>query len=209
MQLILDNIAAIMITSTVLLILMAVMHENQQAQVEAASYYALKTKALGFMDILERDLQNADSVLTTRMDLSGSNNTFAFYSQFDSTMTDAFCVRYEFTQAGTRDTKEGAIQLYQVQRYQGPPPPADCLTDPGMEPAGASPATVTEWTIIPLNESDQPVNDPALLGDARAVRAHFAIWSPFEVDAESYVKETTWTLTFRPPLMRTSGAIYL
>ena len=207
MQLVLDNIAAIMITSTVLLILMGVMVRNQQAQVEAAGYYALKTKALGFIDMLERDIQNADSVITTGMEVGGANNSFAFYSQFDSTSTTAYCVRYELAPTEVRTKDADSLQLYQIRRYQGPRV-AGCPLNQ-LSSAGASPATVTDWSVAPINDSDQPVTDPAKLSDTRAVAIQFSIWSPFEVSAEAYVKETTWSLTFRPPLMQRGGATYL
>ena len=207
MQLILDNIAAIMITSTVLLILMGVMHRNQQAQVEAGSYYAMKTKALGFVDLLEGDLQNADSVITTPMDLSAANNSFAFYSQYDSTSSTAYCVRYEVSATDTRTVQDSTIQLYQLQRYQGPRMAGCPLAS--LEPSGASPATVTEWYIAPINASDQPVTVPALLTEARGIAVNFSIWSPFKVDPKANVKETTWSLTFRPPMMQKGSAVYL
>ena len=207
MQLILDNITAVMITSTVLLILMGVMHRNQQAQVEASSYYAMKTKALGFVDLLEGDLQNADSVITTPMDLSAANNTFAFYSQYDSTSSTAFCVRYEVSATETRTVQDSTVQLYQLRRYQGPRTAGCPLSS--LEPSGASPATVTDWSIAPINASDQPVTIPAMLIDTRGIAVSFSIWSPFKADPESSVKETSWSLTFRPPMMQEGNAVYL
>ncbi len=209
MQLILDNIVAAMVAGAILLIITVGMHENQQAQVAATNYYALKSAAYGFIDILERDLQNADSVLTVGMNLNDPSAAFAFYSQFDSTTTTSFCVRYELIETETRSTPEGSVQLYKVQRYQGPPPPADCLTDPGVESSGASPGIIREWSITPLNESDQSVTESNKLGASRSVKVHFAFGSPFKVESESDVKETSWTRTFRPRLMRSGGAIYL
>ena len=207
MQLILDNIAAAMIGGVVLIIVIAVMHRSQQAQVEAGSYYALKTQALGFINLLERDIQNADSVMSTRMDLSGAHPSFYFYSRFDSTSAIAKCVRYTVEPSQTRTVQDSTLQLYQIHRYQGPHMTG--CSEFMLTSSGASPATITSWSIIAKNASDQPITDSLLLGETRAVGVRLSIWSPFKADPKSAIKETTWEITIRPPMLRAGDAVYL
>ncbi len=181
MKLIFDNLVAAMIGGTVFLILLSINHRDQLALIEANSNYAMRSQALDFVYMLERDMRNLSRVVTP----TEEDSTFTFYAQTSATDTTQQRVEYRRTKTGDRD----GVALFQILRFVN-----DVY-------AGGSLATITSWDIAALNEQGNAVLSGV---DARQIYVRFEALPLLEAPVQDGipVKDTRWETTFRPPLLQ-------
>ncbi len=193
MQLILDNILASIIAMSIFLILVTVNHRSQQTIVEAANYYAMKKQEFNFIEILASDFQNVREVKTKdgQQTCNGVPNSFGFVaavkisSNSNNTEVSEVCYQRELV-----ETRPDGTDIYQIQRY------VDGVA------SGRSMAAITKWSIVALNEDNQPVQQTSV-EDTEAIRIAFETVSPFLQDElRQAVPRTRWQTTFRPRMLR-------
>lgn len=187
MQLIFDNIVASMIGGIVLLILLSAHHRNQLSAAEASAYYMLQQQTMEFTGVIQRDMQNMSSAI----DVTETGNEFRFRAQTDPTDTTKHLVTYRREDAGTKENSEGEmVSVYRISR----------LVD-GVA-TGGSPSTISDWTVVALNEDEAAV---AFASDAAAVRVGLTVLPPIDVKAHATgpaMSGTRWEATFRPRMLR-------
>lgn len=184
MQLIFDNIVAVMIAGVLFLILVAVNHRSQMAAVETSNYYALKQQELSFVEMLKRDMQNVTDLQSITEDPMTLD--FSFKARTDPADTTRKQVVYRRVVKGLHD----GTQLYQVQRFVE-----------GM-PDGGSMSTISKWTMVAQNEQGGQVSD---IANARQIFIQFEAMNPFQ-EGET-VDKSRWEATFRPPLLQQANTI--
>lgn len=187
MQLIFDNIVASMIGSVVLLILLSAHHRNQVSAAEASVYYMLQQQTMEFTGVIQRDMQN----LSSAIDVEETSNEFRFRAQTELADTTKHVVTYRREDSGTIENADGElVSSYRIVR----------LVDGVV--TGGSPSTITNWSIVALNEDEAQVEYPA---DTRALRVGLTVLPPIDVKANVIgpaMSGTEWGATFRPRMLR-------
>ncbi len=179
MQLILDNLLASIIASTIFLILVSLSFRGQEQAADAANNYALKKQELNFIEVLRQDLHSAIRVKTAT---SPPDSSFVFIRQSDQHgATDSVTYRRKYV------TSRNGRKLYQIERLSG------------VAYSGASMATVTDWQIEAQNKHGNAVH-PDTLDKATQIFVRFEAAAPFKED--SIVTLSRWEATFHPPLLR-------
>ena len=184
MQLIFDNLVAVMIAGVLFLILVAVNHRSQMAAVETSNYYAMKQQELTFVETLKRDMQNVTDLETITEDIMMLE--FRFKARTDPADTTRRSVIYRRIYQGERKGES----LYQVKRI------VEGTSD------GGSMATIVDWEIVAQNEEGVQVSDVA---NARQIYVRFEALNPFQ-EGET-VDKSRWEATFRPPLLQQATSI--
>lgn len=184
MQLIFDNLVAIMIAGVLFLILVAVNHRSKMAAVESSNYYALKQQELTFVETLKRDMQNVTNLQSITEDPMMLE--FRFQARTDPSDTTRRNVIYRREYKGEKDGQS----LYQVKR----------IVAGGSD--GGSMSTIVDWEIVAQNEEGVQVSDVA---NARQVYVRFEALNPFQ-EGET-VDKSRWEATFRPPLLQQATSI--
>ena len=188
MQFLLDNILASIIAASIFLILVTVNHRASLANVEAASYYALKKQEYNFIEFMKHDFQNVRKIKA-----AGGANTFAFIGEVKDGPSSSRRIaevqyRYEFV-----ESRKG-VDLFQVERWVN-----SNGTSGAMKPAGKSMPTLTSWKIQTLNKDKQPITDSANLDQAAAIYVHFEAASPIlQKELGQTLPRTRWKTTFWP-----------
>ena len=185
MQLIYDNIVASMVGATVLLIMLSAHMRNQVASAEATAYYMLQQQVIDFTGVLQRDMQNLSSVV----DVTETDNKFRFWAQTELADTTKKLVTYQREYRGTMPTADGDVAIYQIERLVN-----------GVD-AGGSIATISDWSIVALNEDEAEILAP---GDAAGIRINLAALPPVTVGKNEGIimNGTRWSATYRPQLLR-------
>lgn len=187
MQLIFDNLIATMVGGVVLLMLLASHHRNQVSAAEASAYYMLNQQVMEFTGVLQRDLQNVSRAL----DIDMTDDEFHFRAQTELGDTTKHTITYKKEAAGTVYAADGStVQVYQIHRF------VDGL------PSGASPATISDWSLVALNKDEATIADPA---DAAAIKVQMVILPPIDVGVHTTgtsMSGTQWQATFRPRMLR-------
>lgn len=183
MQLILDNLAASIITMTIFLMLVAVNHRSQEAEMEAYVFESMRKRQINFIETLRRDMLSLSSMEDIIED--PSDHTFTFYAWYEGE-SDSMKVVYDRELVEVRD----GVELYQVRRLVGP------VSGPLVQ-NGASMGTLTEWSIEARNGQGGEILDP---GEAEQVRIEFALISPL-AEEQPYQRQQ-WSATYRPRLLQ-------
>lgn len=188
MQLILDNIVASMVGSTVILMMMFVNHQSQMAATEAAGFYIMQKQVMSFTGTVQRDMQNLSSVTT----VTEVDSVFTFFAQVSPTDTTKREVEYRRKSAGQRTVGGSTVQVFQIERWVS------------GSPAGGSIATITDWNIQAQNAEGNSVADPA---DTRQISVGFRVIPPIDVQALEGVTigDTRWEALYRPRMLRDSS----
>ena len=184
MQLIFDNLVAVMIAGVLFLMLVAVNHRSQMAAVESSNYYALKQQELTFVETLKRDMQNVTNLQSITEDPMMLE--FRFQARTDPADTTRRSVIYRRVYKGVQE----GHNLYQVNRI------VEGTSD------GGSMSTIVDWKIIAQNEEGVQVSDVA---NARQIYVRFEALNPFK-EGET-VDRSRWEATFRPPLLQQATSI--
>lgn len=184
MQLIFDNLVAVLIASVMFLILVGVNHRSRQSAVETSSYYALKQHELNFVETLKRDLQNVTNVTSITED--PSTHTYTFWARTNPADTTRRQVTYRRVYQGEQD----GLSLYQVQRIVA------------GTPDGGSVSTIVDWQIVSRNAEGIQVTNVA---DTRQIFVRFEAINPF--NQGETIDRSRWEATFRPPLLQQATSI--
>lgn len=166
MQVLLDNLAAVVIGSTVLLIIAFTQFRGQEAAIDGVQYYAAKSQMVDFVRQLQVDLHNVGAgvpnadietgeAIVTYATTGDTTEAFAFRTYADSLSfapkpgPDVVCYRRELTgeTAYVRDPAAGGYEekpTFRIVRRVNPTSSADCT---GGTETSASMASLTEFHI--------------------------------------------------------------
>lgn len=183
MQLILDNLTALLVTSTLLVILLVVHQRNQSVQIQETNHSALRKHQVNFVQTLQRDISGIYRLETTE---EQPDSTFSFWTRLASS-TDTVRVVYKRRKVGER----AGVDLYQVLRYE-----SSGVSFITSNHDGGSIPSLTDWNIVALNRDGNP---PEGADDARQVHVRFEALAPFE-GGEELVRRP-WEATFYPAML--------
>ena len=140
----LDNLAAVLISGVLVLILVTMQFRAQQANQDRAVLYIAKKQTLSFADVLVRDLSNLGVEMPRNRRISrhsvngdGLTDTLRF-SRVDA-FGDTLNIEYRLVVADTIVHQDTTV-LYQVERYEN-----------GVFSGGSTP-TMRSFTIELLDE---------------------------------------------------------
>ena len=185
MQFILDNLSALLIASGILLSLAAVNHRTQLATIETGAFHNLKQQQLAFIELLEHDMNAAVDVASTSVD--PGTGVFRLTTRPDPSSPD---VR-ETTYTRTTIVHENGTSYERIVRRID-----------GVE-AGSSPSFVTGWRMQLLNGEGKPVGSAR---DGRQISVYLELTYPAPAERQT-VLESTWQMTFHPPLLQQKTTI--
>jgi hypothetical protein len=177
MYVVYDNLLASIIGMSIVLILMTVNHRGQQIKADALNVYSMRQQTIGFVEILQRDLQNVTSLAQVT---EASDSTFSFTARADPSQAVEHTITYRRKRVGTRDN----TALFQIER----------LID--GQRRGLSPPTLVQWTIVARNEEGGQIQNAT---DARRVVVRFEAVPPF--GPGRLINSTRWEATFHPPML--------
>lgn len=186
MQLLLDNIAATIIATSVMLMMLTSQIRNQLASAEATVFYMLERQMIDFHDVVRRDMQNLRSIES----LDADDENFVFYAQTSPADTARTLVTYSRKDVSVRHEDDGSTtQLYQIVRYEN-----------GIA-AGGSIGSIVDWGVAVLNDEGTEV---ASMADAAQISFSISAVAPIKVDLMEGVQidESRWDATFHPRLLR-------
>jgi len=180
MQLILDNISAIMIGSAVILIVLSTQFQAQRSAVEQTVAYASKQSTLQTGLAIEEDLAalgngTASTVTDVQTNADGLTTVFEFWKQ-DAGGADME-VTYRLTPGNKVVVRSDSVQLYTLDRFEN---------------------DVWAGGVFALDMLDSGGNVTVSAGSARLVRATLVNVYPFGEDDGSSVFQTHWGITIRP-----------
>jgi len=186
MQLILDNIAAIMIGSAVILIVLSTQFQAQRAATEQTIALISKTATLDLGRVLEEDLivlGSGTSDTITDIQESGDSLTTVFeFRKLDELGTEIE-VTYRLTDANVVTIRGEAVQLYTLDRYE------DDVW------AGGGGDHIRFFSISMLNTNGHKTSGVA---SARLLRVRLVNVYPYGEDDGSTIFQSHWGITVRP-----------
>lgn len=195
MQLLLDNLLATIVTSTVFLILVSVNWRSQQNKMDSINHYALKKQEINFVETIKKDLAGVNDVVTVKEQADGS---FTFQTYLDMNSSTLYEVTYKREFVGMRLDDS----LFQIKRFE------KNLSTGAIVYGGSSMLTVTTWKIEAHTTSGQLAGIPAA---AQQIYVRFEATLPFETDWQQHgnltLTTSRWEATFRPPLLRNKGTV--
>ena len=106
MQFLLDHIAAVLITTILLLVIMATQFAGQQTNIDATQYYDAKIRLLDLVQSVERDFTNIGSGLDSvkfaiqEFDTVSVPARITFAARTDSTIPGSQLVTYQWEETG-------------------------------------------------------------------------------------------------------------
>ena len=193
MQLILDNINAVMVGGVVLLIMAAMSLNTSEVQIDGARYYAGRLHSSELTQILERDIRNIGMGVDTSQakiisyEWTKTNRVFEFRSVADTTHTaPTRQVKYELVPSKVLITDTDSVQCYQLNRYT--------MHSGSYMIDGQSLDTITDLNIQLLESDGSAVGSD--LKETRFVDVSLAAISPLGEDAA--VRRFRWHTRFRP-----------
>ena len=191
MQLLLDNIASVLIASTVLLVVVATSLNTQRSAVEASVAYAAKKQTLTTADFLEADLLligngTGGTIDTTIVNETGQTTEFSFWRQDDT--GEAMLVSYTMTPSTSKVIDGQTVQLYQLNRSEN-----------GVAAGSGSP-TLSDFTITMLRSDGLLAASKA---EARLLRVRAVNVYPFGDPDNMNMFRSYWGITVRPPNLET------
>jgi hypothetical protein len=191
MQLLFDNIASVLVASTVLLVVVATNLNAQRSAVESSVAYAAKTQTLSMASYMESDLLligngTLDTIETITSNGAGQTTQFSF-RRIDDAGADML-VSYNLTPTTTVDIDGQSVQLYRLDR-----------TEDG-QPAGGGSSTLSHFEITMLDINGDPT---ASVAAARLLRVRAVNVYPFGDPDKMNMFQSHWGITVRPPNLET------
>lgn len=184
-----DNLAAALIAATILIILVAVNHRAQQAQIETTIFYTTRNMQMTFIETLRRDISGATRVKSVEEVESSSDTTFTFFSRVGADTTEI-----ELTYKRTKAASRGEVDLYRVERHEKRPGHSSQLS-------GASMSTLTGWSVVGKNEHGNQPDDPE---DVRQLYIWFETTPPL---GDDLTERRHWEATFLPHHMQPNTSL--
>ncbi len=191
MQLLLDNIASVLVASTVLLVVVATTLNAQRSAVEASVAYAAKKQTLTTADFLEAELLligngTGGTIDTTIVNANGQTTEFSFWRQDDTGA--AMLVSYTLTPSTSKVIDGQTVQLYQLNRSEN------------GAAAGSGSSTLSDFTITLLGPDGSLAASTA---DARLLRVRAVNVYPYGDPDNMNMFQSYWGITVRPPNLET------
>ena len=180
----LDQLTAILVAGVVLLMLLSGGQRASADSVGAASYYALRKQTESFGETVRRDLTALSRPVSTGV----TAGSFSFYARLTPLDDTEALVRYRLVDVGLRD----GVMLQQIER-----------TVDGV-PSGASPKTVTSWSIRGETETGAAA---ASAGTVSQVHVDIELALPFvppPAEGETLPERTRWEATVVPLVLHAS-----
>ena len=194
MILILDNIAAFVIGTSIFLVLMAMQLRTTELSIDQTSTYMMKNQAASMSTWIEEDLleigQNIDKNVTVPFenpttDAYGNTTSFTFYRDTVNTSvipadTVRISTRYTLTDVGYSSNGEDSTKVYRVDR-------AVRHGFGSWNPDGQSVPLISVFQIAMLDQNANPVVNPATAmagnpGAVRNTRVRFAMVPPLKTN---------------------------
>ena len=184
----LDNLAAVLISGVLVLILVTMQFRAQQANQDRLVLYTAKKQTLSFADVLVRDLSNLGVEMPrdqriSRHSVNGDGLTDTLRFSRVNTAGDTLNIEYRLVVADTIVHQDTTV-LYQVERYEN-----------GVLSGGSTP-TMRSFTIELLDERGATI--AVNLRETRQVRIGFVNVMPFGDPDDHYLPSTYWGTTLRP-----------
>ncbi|MCH8962234.1 MAG: hypothetical protein IH820_13180 [Bacteroidetes bacterium] len=184
----LDNLAAVLISGVLVLILVTMQFRAQQANQDRLVLYTAKKQTLSFADVLVRDLSNLGVEMPRdqrigRHSVNGDGLTDTLRFSRVDTAGDTLNIEYRLVVADSI-VHEDTTVLYQIERYEN-----------GVFTGGSTP-TMRSFTIELLDEGGATI--AVDLRETRQVRIGFVNVMPFGDPDDHYIPSTYWGTTLRP-----------
>lgn len=188
MQFLLDNIASVMVSGAVLLLVVATNLTAQRAAMEETVSYAAKMQTLSLADYLEDELLligdgTANTIVDLQTNSEGQTTLFSFWREDEDTATDIL-VAYTLTETDSVEIDQEWVQLYQLNRSEN------------GTPAGGGSSTLETFTITMLNANG---NVTTGVSAARLLRVRAVNVYPFGEAEDMNMFRSYWGITVRPP----------
>ncbi|MFO8099469.1 MAG: hypothetical protein R6T83_07600 [Salinibacter sp.] len=222
MQVLLDNLAAVVIGSTVLLIIAFTQFRGQEAAIGGVQYYAATSQMVDLIRQLQLDLHNVGAgvpnadvetgaALVSYATSGDTTEVFAFRTYADSAAfatkptPDLVCYQRDLTgtTAHVRDPATGTFvekPTFRIVRRVNPTAPADCT---GGTETSTSMASLTEFHV---DLRDDNGTETATFSEVRQLGVHVRGVSPLgggETEhrggMKQHVDEARFNAVVRPP----------
>lgn len=183
MQILLDNLLATLIGTTVTLILLATTLQSNTASVDQTMYYAAKQHTVSLTEMIESDFDNIGMGVAPVLDpiTEYTDSTISFLRKLDPADAGTVTIRYLRSKVDSLEIDNVKQPGYEVIRY----------VDGAV--SGKSPNYISTFTVTFQDADGTPVSGWATASSV-AVQMHIAV----QGTSNAYVHETRWNRTFRP-----------
>jgi len=186
MQVVLDHLSAVIISSAVLLLILSTQFNAQRASAEQTIAYMAKKSTLEMVDYIEDELLlmgdgTTDTIQDVTTNSDGMTTAFSFWREDDAGVD--MLVAYTLTERDSVEFKDGWVQLYQFNRFEN-----------GVAAGGGS-STLEHFEITMLTASGTVTTSAA---NTRLLRLKAVIVYPYGDPEDSYLHRTFWGITLRP-----------
>lgn len=193
MQVVLDNLNAIIVGGAVMLIMAAMTMSNQTAQVDSTRYYSGRSQFSQLTEFVERDFRNlgmnADTSLGMIIGYQWDQDAKFIEFQTMSDTTDGAApsqIKYELTTSHWEKTDSDSIQCYELIRY--------AYSGGSYKDVGASMNTLTSFEIQLFDENESSVTGD--LNDTRIIEVAMIAISP--LGEGGTIKRLRWRKRYMP-----------
>jgi hypothetical protein len=191
MQVILDHLSAVIIASTVMLLILSTQFNAQRASAEQTIAYMAKKSTLEMVDYLEDELLligdgTDDTIVDVTTNSAGMTTLFSFWREDDAGLD--MLVSYTLTEEDSVEFSDGWVQMYRFNRFEN-----------GVATGGGS-STLEHFEITMLTETGAVTTTAAA---ARLLRLKAVNVYPYGDPEDSYLHRTFWGITLRPMNLET------
>lgn len=186
MQLILDNIASILIGSVVIILVLNTQIDAQQAAAEQSTAYAARKATLSTADMLEDEFRligdgSAAQIDSIATNAAGETVHFGFWRDDGGGDMLVEYTLVETDSVWVHNDQEWA-QLYRLDRFED-----------GTK-LGGGPSTIRTFQVTLMTENGAN----ATAANARLVKMALVVVYPFGESEDSYLYQTHWGTTVAP-----------
>jgi len=184
MQVLLDNIGALLVFSAVALAVITTQFRSSQANVESTVGYMSKKQTLELASVLEQEIKligqgTTDKITGTTKNGAGQTTSFKFWR--NDGLSDLE-IEYRLSETDIVQMKGVDVQRYRMDRLVN-----------GVV-MGASPSTLRDFVIEPLDANGNVV----AVGSAVLVRARVRNVFPIGDPDDMHLGHSLWGITIRP-----------
>lgn len=188
MSALLDNLAALMIGASILLMLLAMQQQAQESALLRTLSYTAKKSALDFGEWMQEDLANVgaglnlgdDAIVDREENAEGLTRLFHFRRLLEPDDVSATDVVYVLQARDTVEIDEEQVVLYQLERR---------LDSEYGDVTGQSTATLTDFHIDMIDGAGAETDFP---DQARQLRIRFSASMMYN-EREHYLRQTHWS----------------
>jgi hypothetical protein len=195
-----DHMAAALVASVVILMLLTVRHRAAEAGLEQTSMYVAKKHLLDFAEWVEDDLiqmgshfDSTDTRFTVPTKQDGNTVFFEFYSDsvnYAVSPPDTVHIqtRYELAESDTVVLADSTVQLYQLKRTVRKNPGTGWS---GWASDGFSPPNLSYFEISLFDDNGQAVASET---KTEYIRVAFSLVPSFQTNRQ-YINQLSWGTT--------------